>query len=286
MRYVIAIAEAGGFGPAAERLHVSQPPLSRQIRQLERELGVELFHRRPTRLTAQGHVFVKHARAVLADVERAVAETRAAASSVTGVVRIGCGPMSGATDMPALIAAVADAQPGIALDVVELWDTDLGAAVIGGEVDIAVGWHLPAGGEVTRKVLRRDEYLAVIPDGHRLADRKAVSLTDFRGETFRFLPRRYAPHYYDRVLAALRSTGEDFPVWENPMPGLRYYGDLSAGFNMLPVSMTRALPGGMRCIPLTDRLPAAELHIVWRPGAGHAVETVVALAVSVCAAET
>lgn len=281
MRYVIAIAEAGGFGQAAERLHVSQPPLSRQIRELERELGVTLFHRRPTRLTAEGHVFVTHARAVLTAVERAVAETRAAAATVTGVVRVGCGPMSGATDMPALIAAVADRQPGVRLDVVELWDTDLGAALVAGEIDIAVGWHLPGGGgALTSRVLRCDRYVAVVSDAHRFADRKVLSLRDFRGETFRFLPRRYAPHYYDSVLAALRSTGEDFTVWENPMPGLRYYGDRSAGFHMLPASMARSLPAGLRCVPLDDDLPPVEVRIVWRPGAGHAVETVVALALS------
>jgi hypothetical protein len=105
-----------------------------------------------------------------------------------------------------------------------------------------------------------------------------VSLRDLRGEIFRFLPRRFAPHYYDAVLAALRSTGEDFPLWENPFPGLRYFGDLrSGGFNLLPTSISRSLPAGVHCLRLNDDLPMIALEAVWRPGAGRAVEAVAAL---------
>ena len=278
MRYVVAIAETGGFQLAAERLHMSQPPLSRQIRELERELGVTLFHRRPTRLTAEGHVFVKHARAVLADVERAIAETRAARGPEAGTVRVGCGPMSGTTDIPALSAAVRARHPGITLEPVELWDNDLAAALIAGEIDIALGWGLAIGGELARRVVRREPYLVAVADGHRLAGRDAVALSDLRGDTFRFLPRRFAPHYYDAVLSALRSTGEDFPLWENPFPGLRYFGDLrEGGFNLLPVSISRSLPAGVHCLRVTDDLPMIALEVVWRPGAGRAVEAVAAL---------
>jgi hypothetical protein len=114
---------------------------------------------------------------------------------------------------------------------------------------------------------------------HPLAHRSTLALSDLRGETFRFLPRRFAPHYYDAVLAALRSTGEEFHVWENPLPGLRYFGDLAAGrFNLLPVSISRSLPTGVKCLPVTDRLPTIALEMVWRPGAGRAVEAVAAIA--------
>jgi DNA-binding transcriptional LysR family regulator len=279
MRYVIAIAETGGFQLGAERLHMSQPPLSRQIRELERELGVTLFHRRPTRLTAEGHVFVRHARAVLADVERAIAETRGARGPESGTVRVGCGPMSGTTDIPGLVAAVRNQRPGIAVDVVELWDNDLGAALVAGEIDIAIGWHLSISGELARHVLRREPYVVVLAETHPLAQRSTLALSDLRGETFRFLPRRFAPQYYDAVLAALRSTGEDFHVWENPLPGLRYFGDLATGgFNLLPVSISRSLPSGVKCLPVADRLPTVDLEMVWRPGGGRAVEAVAAIA--------
>jgi DNA-binding transcriptional LysR family regulator len=279
MRYVIAIAETGGFQLAAERLHMSQPPLSRQIRELERELGVALFHRRPTRLTAEGHIFVKHARGVLANVERAVAETRAAAGAHAGLVRVGSGPMSGSTDVPTIAAAVNQKYPDITLEVVESWDTELASALIAGDIDIAIGWHLEIDGEPIRRVLRREPYTVVVGDGHRLADRPRVALAELRGDTFRFLARRFAPNYYDAVLRAVGSTGEEFTVWENPLPGLRYFGNLgSEGFHVLPTSISRSLPAGIRCLPISDDLPQAELVMAWRPGAGQAVEAVAAVA--------
>ncbi|MCV7284570.1 LysR family transcriptional regulator [Mycolicibacterium wolinskyi] len=279
MRYVIAIAEAGGFQRAAEQLHMAQPPLSRQIRELERELGVALFHRRPTRLTAEGHVFVKHARAVLAEAERTVAETRAAGGAAAGVVRVGCGPMSGSTDVPALVHAVAARHPGVVIEVSELWDTALCSALVSGEVDVAIGWHLSVGGELARCVLRREPYVVVVADDHPLAGRTAVKLHEFAGDTFRFLPRRFAAAYYDAVLRAVRSTGVEFAVWENPLPGLRHFGDLhTGGFNVLPTSISRSLPAGLTCLTILDDLPPAELAMVWRPGTGKAVEAVAATA--------
>lgn len=279
MRYVIAIAEAGGFQRAAERLHMAQPPLSRQIRELERELGVALFHRRPTRLTAEGHVFVKHARAVLADVERTVAETRAAGGEAAGIVRVGCGPMSGSTDIPRLVRAVATKHPGITVEVSELWDAALSSALVSGDADIAIGWHLSVSGDLARHVLRREPYVIVVADVHPLADREAIRLRELSGDTFRFLPRRFAPSYYDAVLRAVRSTGVEFSVWENPLPGLRHFGDLRAGgFNLLPSSISRSLPAGLTCLTILDDLPPAELNMVWRAGAGRAVEAVAASA--------
>jgi DNA-binding transcriptional LysR family regulator len=278
MRYVIAIADAGGFQLAAERLHMSQPPLSRQIRELERERGVALFHRRPTRLTAQGHTFVRNARAILADVDRAVAETRGISGPVGGAVRLGCGPMSGSTDVPGLVAAVRTSQPAIDLRPIEMWDTELGSALIAGEVDIAIGWQLSIEGPLARRLVRRDPLVVVVSGSHRLADVQVVRLKDLRGDTFRFLPRHFAPDYYDAVLAAVRSSGEDFPLWHNPFPGLRYFGDLdSGGFHVLPESIASSLPAGVSVLPILDPLPGIELNLIWRPGAGRAVEAVAAL---------
>ncbi|CAN5878636.1 LysR substrate-binding domain-containing protein [soil metagenome] len=279
MRYVIAVADAGGFQLAAHGLHMSQPPLSRQIRDLERELGVTLFHRRPTRLTAEGHTFVTHARAILADVDRAITETRGAGRRHTGVVRIGCGPMSGSTDIPRLAAAVRSRHPGIELRVSEMWDTALSSALVSGEVDVAVGWQLSIDGQWARGVVRREPLIVVVADKHRLAGEDAVWLADMRDDTFRFLPRHFAPDYYDAVLAAVYGSGVNFTMWENPFPGLRYFGDLDVGgFHVLPRSIAGALPAGVRVLTIRDTLPMVELNMVWRPGAGGAVEAFAAVA--------
>jgi DNA-binding transcriptional LysR family regulator len=161
-----------------------------------------------------------------------------------------------------------------------MWDSELGSALIAGEVDIAIGWQLSVDGPLARRLLRRDALVVVVAGGHRLAGADAVRLKDLRGDTFRFLPRRFAPDYYDAVLAAVRSCGEDFPLWHNPFPGLRYFGDLgSGGFHVLPKSITSSLPAGVAVLPILDPLPGIELNLIWRPGAGRAVEAVAAVSV-------
>ncbi|MFC7583972.1 LysR family transcriptional regulator [Nonomuraea antimicrobica] len=188
MRYVIAVAEAGSFEAAAERLHMTQPPLSRQIRDLERELGVDLFHRRPTRLTEAGRVFVEEARDVLASAEQAVERTRRAAGVDHGAVRVGYTVTTAFDEMPKLFAAMRARHPGIRVEAREAWDAELIAAATDGELDVLLGRHLAVPPTWLSAVLRREEFVVVVGAGHRLAGRDRVSLREFRGETLRFFP--------------------------------------------------------------------------------------------------
>ncbi|MEV4170302.1 LysR family transcriptional regulator [Nonomuraea sp. NPDC049709] len=277
MRYVIAVAEAGSFEAAAERLHMTQPPLSRQIRDLERELGVNLFHRRPTRLTEAGRVFVEAAREVLAGAEQAVERTRRAAGVDHGAARVGYTVTTSFDEMPKVFAAMRARHPGIRVEAREAWDAELTGAAADGELDVLLGRHLAVPAEWLSAVLRSEEFVVVVGAGHRLAGRAGVSLRDLRGETLRFFPRRFAPLYYDRVLASLRSTGEEFDVWENPLPGLRNLNvSLSdSGYMLLPRSLCGQLPGGIACLRLEDRLPPIELRVSWQRNPSPAVMTLV-----------
>jgi len=277
MRYVIAIAETGSFEAAAERLHMTQPPLSRQIRDLERELGVELFHRRPTRLTEAGKVFVESARQVLAEAERTVERTREAAGLSRGLVRIGYTVTAAFEEMPKLFAAMRKRHPGIRVEAREAWDFELVAAAADGELDVLLGRHLPIPAGFDTEVLRIEDYVVVVGPAHHLATRKTVALSELRGQTLRFFPRRFAPLYHDRVLAALHSTGENFDIWENPLPGLRNL-NLNLcedGFMFLPRSVSGQLPAKIACLTVTDDLPPIELAISWNRQATPAVTTLV-----------
>lgn len=269
MRYVVTVADEGGFHRAAQRLHMAQPPLSRQIRELERELGVPLFHRRPTRLTEPGRVFVEAARRLLADAEQVLTRTRLAAQGFSGTVRVGYTQTAAFEEMPRLLAAMRHRHPGIQVAADQKWDAELTAAMAGGELDAVVGRHLGMPPGVAAERLRAEPYVAVMGARHRLAGRNTVALRDFRGETFRFFPRRLAPSYHDGVLAALRSTGESFAVWENPAPGLRNLSvcDTDRDFTIMAASVTAQLPPGVACVPLSDDLPPVELSLYWRQDA-------------------
>jgi len=114
MRYVIAVAEEGGFQRAADRLLMAQPPLSRQIRDLERELGVTLFERRPVvRLTEAGRVFVESARTILAESDRLVERTLLASRGEYGTIRVGYIYSAVFETLPQLVAAMSRSHPGV-----------------------------------------------------------------------------------------------------------------------------------------------------------------------------
>ncbi|MCI2416951.1 LysR substrate-binding domain-containing protein [Saccharopolyspora sp. K220] len=283
MRYVIVVSEAGSFEAAAERLHMTQPPLSRQIRDLERELGVELFHRRPTRLTEAGRVFVESAREVLAAAERTVERTRHAGRARTGTVRVGYTVTAAFAEMPKLFDAMREQHPGIRVDAREAWDSELSAAAENDELDVVLGRYVATPPTCQRTTLRRDRFAVVVGSAHPLAGRDAVSLSDLRGETVRFFPRTFAPRYYDATLAALHSTGETFEIWENPLPGLRNLNVhlKDRGFMFLPLSLRDHLPGGVACLPIPHDLPV-NLDIAWRrppqPATRALVETACRLA--------
>ncbi|GLW07056.1 transcriptional regulator, LysR family protein [Microtetraspora sp. NBRC 13810] len=279
MRYVIAVAEAGSFEAAAERLHMTQPPLSRQIRELERQLGVQLFHRRPARPTEPGRVFVESARRVLAEADLAVERTRLAAYADAGPVRVGYTVTASFDEMPKVFAAMRDRHPGIRVEAREAWDEELVEAVRAGELDVLLGRHVPTPATFERTVLRREPFAVVVGADHPLAGRDAVSLSELRGETLRFFPRRFAPRYHDEVLAALRSSGETFAIWENPLPGLRNLNLhlRSEGFMILPASLGEQLPAGVTFLPINDRLPTIDLEMAWERHASAATLTLVAV---------
>jgi DNA-binding transcriptional LysR family regulator len=266
LRYVIAVAEEQGFQDAADRLHIAQPALSRQVRQLERELGVELFHRRPTRVTEAGRVLVENARRVLADVERAVERTRLVARGDAGTVRLGYTFTAALDEVPRLLARLQRDHPQLEVEMGERWGAELVASLEDGAFDVVVGHHLARSTRLSSAVLRHEGLAAVLQSGHPLAERTGLALHELRGETFRMLPRRLAPLYFDYVVAAVQSAGVDLDVWQNPRAGLRdlSVGDLG-GFTIAPSSVGGRLPRGVACVPLTDPLPPIDLSILWQP---------------------
>ncbi|MEU4153467.1 LysR substrate-binding domain-containing protein [Streptomyces sp. NPDC026659] len=197
LRYFAAVAEELSFTRAAQRLFVSQPALSKQIRMLERQLGTELFRRdrRTVRLTPAGEALLPHARAVLAawtEAEAAVTEARAAER---GTLVIGMSTSPGRGLLPALRTRLLTAHPEARPVLRQVNWADPSAGLADGSSDVAFVWLPLAGGERYRCVVVAEEpRLVALPRGHRLATHDgAVDFADLLDEPFLALPAEAGP---------------------------------------------------------------------------------------------
>ena len=172
LRYFVAVAEERHFGRAATRLHMAQPPLSQQIRNLETELGVVLLRRTTRRvdLTAAGEAYLARAREILASVDEAADEARRVAEGLVGRVVIGCVGSATYSLLPALARTLREELPGIDFAFRgEMLVPDQVAALLAGRIDLAL--LRPPVDEAALRVttLRRESLIVALPEGHPLA---------------------------------------------------------------------------------------------------------------------
>ncbi|WP_099024553.1 LysR substrate-binding domain-containing protein [Mycolicibacterium palauense] len=187
LRYFRAVAEELHFGHAAERLHIAQPPLSQQIRQLEREVGAELLSRttRSVELTDAGRAFLRRAVNILDEVEAATHQARRIAAGVEGSLAIGCVGSATYSLLPQLVRALGEVLPGLEVSVRgEMLAPAQLAALATGEIDLGLLRPPVEQPEITTVTLRRDPLLVALPDGHPLAARTHIRIGDLRAEEF------------------------------------------------------------------------------------------------------
>jgi LysR family transcriptional activator of glutamate synthase operon len=189
--YFDAVVREGGFTRAARQLHVAQPAISAQIKQLETELGVVLLERqvRPPALTHAGRVFHARARLVLAQIEAARSEMLELSAVVRGKVRVGATPVLGSLDLAAAMASFRRRHPGVGLTMRSGLVDELVAQLDAGDLDVVIGPEhegLRAGHRVRPLA---DEFLVLaVPSDHPLGISSRVHLSDCRGEPFICLP--------------------------------------------------------------------------------------------------
>ncbi|WP_440899777.1 LysR family transcriptional regulator [Actinosynnema sp.] len=209
LRYFVAIAEEQSFRRAAERLHLSQPPLSRQMKDLQEELGVALFEQagRGVRLTAAGKVFAERGRGVLAGVDAAVEEVRDVARGRRGAVAIGF--EQGATftgALASLMAAFRRRAPRVALQLVPMGGAEQWAALRDGTIALACGSHPPDAADLSCLELTSDHLGLLVALDHPLASRAEVRLRDLAGERIVLGPREVDPRLHAQLAAAARNV--------------------------------------------------------------------------------
>jgi DNA-binding transcriptional LysR family regulator len=215
LRYFVAVAEERHITRAAERLGMQQPPLSQQIRDLERELQVQLFRRLPrgVELTDAGSAFLERARLILDEVERACVTTRRTARGEEGRVAVGFTSSAPFHPfVPRVIRAFRESSPLVSLVLEESGSRELVQALHSEEIDAAFirSPVVDVVGLLVRPLLE-EEMLVALPTGHAFATPAAngegLPLVKLANETFILYKRPGAPGLYDTIIAACRSVG-------------------------------------------------------------------------------
>jgi len=197
LRYFVAVAEELHFGRAAERLHVSQPPLSQQIKQLEEEVEVRLFDRnkRWVRLTSPGRQFLEHARQILAQVESGVFAARRALGGEDDRLSVACTPWASLMAVPRILRCFSEVHRQIQIEVQTLNSALQVRAVKARTVNVGFMLALSADEELQIESLIRYPLVVALPANHRLRARAQLSPRDLAGESYVMLGADVAPAY-------------------------------------------------------------------------------------------
>jgi len=274
LRYFVAVAAAENVSRAALKLHVSQPGISRQIRDLEDEIGFQLFERsaKAVRLTAAGKVFFDEARAVLRRADEAVDKARAVSGGTSGEINVGYAPSLTVQILPAALRKFQDRFPNGRVALHDLSTEEMLAQLGGKKLDVALTVRPPA------KQLRGLEFVelaryamcvAVAPK-HPLAKLKSVSLEQISREPLIAYSRKDYPEYHEML-------GKLFaPVGRRPRLAGEHDGATSLiaavesgrGLALVPECLACMVGARLKLLPLRPALPPVPVAAIWRRTAG------------------
>ena len=265
LRYFVAVAEEGSLTLAAEkRLHTAQPSLSRQIRDLEYEVGVQLMSRsvHGIELTAAGRTFLDHARLALAQVEAAIEAARRAAHPAKPTFALGFLTGQEMDWLPEAMRILRDELPNIEVSVSSQYSPDLAQALLRGKLDLAFMRREAQMPNLDYTVIVKEPLVIAMPSDHRLASHNAIALQDIADEIFIGMSNT-APTLQVVIDDYLKRSGMDFrPV--HRVDNLAMAMSLIAstrGVALLPAYAKNFLPRSVVSRPLKGKAPTIDLVI-------------------------
>jgi DNA-binding transcriptional LysR family regulator len=270
LRYFVAVAEELHFTRAAERLGIKQPPLSSQIRQLEREMGTPLFRRetRGVKLTEAGALLFDEARRILDQVERAKVGVQSRARGETGHIHLG---FAGATYLQRLVLSIIRAYrerfPGVVLSPEQSNTARLIAALHGGEIDVAfVRPPIIDGEGIALDPLIDEPMMIVLPEWHPHAGDPSMPLAALAQETLILFPRTIGPGLHDAIIASCQRAGFSPKLGQEASQTVSIVHMVAAGFgvSVVPQSLQRIHAEGAVYLNIEGEAPRAPISLAYR----------------------
>lgn len=269
LRYFVVAAEEQNFTRAAQRLSIAQPPLSAQIKQLEGDLGVELFHRtsRGVRLTEAGRLLLGEARRIFAQLDQTVDFVRRIGEGQIGRLALGFLPSAAHSVLPGVLRGFRGRFPNVELSLQEMGPDEQVRQLRDNRIDAGF-LYLPVDetGLSVRTVLR-EPLVAALPDTHPLAAQEHVAMRQLADEPFVLPPRHQVPACYGYIMEACRRAGfVPRAVQKNVWLMQTIVGLVAGGLGvaLVPASLQNLGRTGVVYREIEDLSLAVELGLAWR----------------------
>lgn len=267
LKYFVAVAEELHFRRAAEQLHISQPPLSEQINQLEDELGTRLLERnrgREVRLTVAGAAFLEEARKILLDVSEAAEVVHRASRGEIGTLRVSLAPAMAYGVVPMILRQLRANLPMVSLQLSELVTPLQEKALHDRRLDIGFCYGRLQSDYLVAECIHRERLVLAVPDDHPMASQERVRLIQLEGEQFITIPRTISPGLYDSIFQTCFKAGLSPKVAQETNQFQTAIGLVCVGMGvaLVPESMVALQRVGVNYLRIDDDTPVIETLMV------------------------
>jgi DNA-binding transcriptional LysR family regulator len=267
LRYFLAVAEELHFGRAAARVHIAQPPLSKQIQQLEQEIGVQLFKRskRSVELTDAGKIFQREALGILNSLENAIKKVKLAGWGDAGWLSVGFIASSTYDVLPIILKEFKNRHPEIELVLQEIQSSEQNQALRDGRVHVSFARFPKTESGLVFETVYSEQLIAALPESHPLNKKKSLKLSDLANEPFILQPHPPSPHADNtiQIFANAGFTPQIVQIVEEIHTALGLVA-AGIGITLLPSSIQNTRNRGIEYRNLINPTPVLEMKMGYR----------------------
>ena len=266
MESFVAVAEDLNFGRAARRLHISQPPLTRQIQSLESALGIVLFrrNRRHVELTDAGQVFLRDARAVLQLIASSIENVQQAARGEGGHLSIGFEGVALYDVIPRSVKAFQDKYPAVNVTLHDMSSAEQTAALHQSRIAIGFVAGKVKDSKIANEIVLSEPVTLALPATHLLSRHKVVPLRALAGEPILMCPRHHNPAMYDHLVSMCHRAGFNPKIVHQPAEMQLVLGFIASGLGVaiVPAALQKLRRSDVVYRPMRPAGPATELSLI------------------------
>jgi DNA-binding transcriptional LysR family regulator len=268
LRYFVTLAEELHFGRAAEKLHIAQPPLSQQIRQLEAELGFELFHRtkRNVQLTEAGQVFLIQVQQIFQQLQQAIQLGQQTSRGEVGKLVIGFVSSATYNILPKILKDYRNHVPGVSLELHELTTDQQLEWLREGRIDIGFIRPPVEENKFSWEIVFQESLMVALPETHQLGNKSYLSLASLVNEAFILFPRKLAPGLYDLIISLCQQAEFSPNVAQEAIQMQTIVSLVAAemGVAIVPASLQNLQRTGVIYKNIAESTPKVAIAMIWR----------------------